>query len=63
MNPIAKKYEEVGIYLNDMNPQNFMKDKNGNTVLIDTGHSEFRDPLKPLTRGQVLLSNLCGRTI
>ncbi|MBR5304248.1 MAG: hypothetical protein IKU37_05420 [Candidatus Gastranaerophilales bacterium] len=63
MHPTAKKYQEVGIYLNDMNPQNFLKDKNGNIVLIDTGHANYKDPLKPLTIGMVVLSNLCGRTL
>lgn len=62
-NPTVKSIEQSGIYLNDIHNGNFIEDENGQLVLIDSGHAEFRDPLKPLIEKQIKLSNLCGHEI
>lgn len=62
-NPTVKSFQQSGIYLNDIHNGNFIKDENGQLVLIDSGHAEFQDPLKPLIEKQIKLSNLCGKAI
>ena len=52
----------LGVQLNDISEDNFIKTKDGRYVLIDSGHATFHDDFKPLVMGkQISLSNLCGR--
>lgn len=52
----------LGVQLNDISEDNFIKTKDGRYVLIDSGHATFHDDFKPLVIGkQISLSNLCGR--
>lgn len=61
-NRLLSDINELGVYLNDISlSYNCYKDKNGGYRVIDIGHAEFIDLLKP---GAKLLtietSNLCG---
>ena len=52
----------LGLQLNDISEDNFIKTKDERYVLIDSGHATFHDDFKPLVMGkQISLSNLCGR--
>ena len=54
--------KRLGIQLNDIHDGNFILDKNGNYILVDSGHATFHDDFKPLVMGkQITLSNLCGK--
>ena len=57
-----KEINKLGIYLNDIGMDfNCYQDKNGNIRLVDVGHAEYMDILKP--GGNLLTfetSNLCG---
>lgn len=61
---IANDVNELGVILNDINDGNFIKDSNGQYVLIDTGHAEYAHPFRPMLPGRhISLSNLCGREL
>lgn len=52
----------LGVQLNDISEDNFIKTKDGRYVLIDSGHATFHDDFRPMVLGkQISLSNLCGR--
>ena len=61
-NKLFKDINDLGVYLNDIGLSfNCYRDKNGKLKLVDVGHGEFVDLLKP--GGNLLTvesSNLCG---
>ena len=53
----------LGVYVNDINPGNFMMSAKDKTVkIIDIGHATFANPLTPGVPGLTFtLGNLCGQ--
>ncbi|MBR6127649.1 hypothetical protein IKQ21_08200 [bacterium] len=61
---LAEDVSSLGIILNDINNGNFIKDKNGKYILVDTGHAEYSHPFRPMIPGiHISLNNLCGREL
>lgn len=61
-NNLFPDVNNLGIYLNDIGPSfNCCKDKSGNMRIIDIGHAEYLDLLKPGSKNLTYeCSNLCG---
>ena len=57
-----KDANRLGIYVNDISPQNFMWDKSGQLKIIDIGHASFANPLTQGIPGLTFtFGNLCGQ--
>lgn len=61
---LVKEIKDLGIILNDIQKDNFIKDNAGNYILIDTGHADYSQPFRPMVMGKhISLSNLSGRSL
>ena len=61
---IMNNFSKLGIILNDIQSDNFIKDESGNLILIDSGHAKFYHPFRPMVVGKhISLNNICGREI
>ena len=55
---------KLGIELSDVHPGNFKVDKDGNYVLIDSGHVKYSNTFRPSVIGRhIIMGNLCGREL
>ena len=56
--------KKLGVELSDVHAGNFKVDKNGNYVLIDSGHTKFMNLFRPPVIGRnIVAGNLCGREL
>lgn len=56
--------KKLGIEINDVHKDNFIVDKNGNYILIDSGHAKYSNLFRPVVIGHhITLGNLCGREL
>ena len=59
--PLADIYN-LGVQINDIWKTNFLVNKQGNYILIDSGHSTYNNIFRPLVISKhIALANTCGR--
>ena len=56
--------QKLGIELSDVHAGNFKVDKDGNYILIDSGHAKYTNLFRPPVIGRhIVVGNLCGREL
>ena len=57
-----KDVKDLGVLINDINYKNILETPEGRLVIVDTGHSAYSSPFRPMVPGiNIALSNTCGR--